>query len=144
MAKKIMKLLFAILALLMMGCECPYLEERTKNDYEYYHQTGQDRLYADKLPGLWQCYYPMIIGGVEFKEMRIFSNGNADIIMEDVGGTEYYSKTFRWRYDGRYITFTKSNTTYQFQITGYLFPELYIRDSFGTYTLAKRLTEDCM
>lgn len=85
MAKKIMKLLFVILALLMMGCECPYLEERTKNDYEYYHQTGQDRLYADKLPGLWQCYYPMIIDGVEFKEMRIFSNGNADIIMEDVG-----------------------------------------------------------
>jgi len=86
----------------------------------------------------------MIIGGVEFKEMRIFSDGNADIIMEKVGGSDYYTETFSWRYDGKFITFTRGNTTYQFQITGYLCPELYLRDSFGTYTLAQRLAEECM
>ena len=144
MVKQMMNLLFVLSSLVMIGCDCPYLDEKEEDNYEYYRRTGQDYLTADHLPGLWQCYYPMFVGNVEFKEMKIFSNGKADIIMEKVGGSEYYAETFFWRYDGKYITFTKGNTTYQFQITGYLCPELYIRDSFGTYTLAKRLTEDCM
>jgi hypothetical protein len=86
----------------------------------------------------------MYVGNVEFKEVKIFSNGKADIIMEDVGGSAYYAETFKWRYDGNYLSFTKGNTTYQFQIIGYLFPELYLRDSRGKYTWACRGTEDCM
>jgi hypothetical protein len=64
----------------------------------------------------------MYVGNVEFKEVRIFSNGKADIIMEKVGGSDYYAETYKWRYDGKYLSFTKGNTTYQFQITGYLWP----------------------
>lgn len=124
---------------LIVSCECPYMEE---ND-PYYKNKGS-HLTADRLTGLWQCYYPMIIGNVEFKEVRILSNGKSDIIMEDVGGSEYYAKTFKWRYDGNYITFTKGNTTYQFQITDYIFPELSLRDSRGKYTWAWRRPEDCI
>ena len=124
MKHQLYKLLFITAALTLVGCECPYLEETYgESNYEYYRRTGYDRLTADRLPGLWQCYYPMYVGNVEFKEVRIFSNGKADIIMEDV---------------------TKGNTTYQFQITGYLSPELYLRDSFGKYTWAYRRTEDCI
>ena len=140
----IKKLLFIISALILCACECPYWDRESENDYEYYRRTGYDRLTADRLTGLWQCYYPMYVGNVEFKEVKIFSNGKADIIMEDVGGSAYYAETFKWRYDGNYLSFTKGNTTYQFQIIGYLFPELYLRDSRGTYTWACRGTEDCM
>ena len=62
----------------------------------------------------------MIIGNVELKEVRIFSNGKADIIFEKLGGSDYYAETFKWRYDGNYISFS-GNTNYQFRITGYLF-----------------------
>ena len=140
----IKKLLFIISALILCACECPYWDRESENDYEYYRRTGYDRLTADRLTGLWQCYYPMYVGNVEFKEVKIFSNGKADIIMEDVGGSAYYAETFKWRYDGNYLSFTKGNTTYQFQIIGYLCPELYLRDSRGNYTWACRGTEDCM
>ena len=140
----IKKLLFIFSALILCACECPYWDRESENDYEYYRRTGYDRLTADRLTGLWQCYYPMYVGNVEFKEVKIFSSGKADIIMEDVGGSAYYAETFKWRYDGNYLSFTKGNTTYQFQIIRYLFPELYLRDSRGKYTWACRGTEDCM
>ena len=135
--------LLLLLALTFTACECPFAEYG-ETPSEYYRRTGYDMLTADKLPGLWQCYYPMIVGDVEFKEIRVFSNGKADIIMENLGGSAYYAETFAWRYDGRYLTFTKGRTVYQFQVTGFLSPELYLRDSFGRYTWAYRLTEDCI
>ena len=140
MKKQMYKLLFFVAVLTMWGCECPYSEEQNSP----YYRTKGDHFTADMLPGLWQCYYPMYVGNVEFKEVRIFSNGKADIIMEDVGGSAYYAETFRWRYDGKYLTFTRGNTTYQFQITDWIFPELFLRDSRGKYTWAYRLTEDCI
>jgi hypothetical protein len=145
MKHQIYKLLFLLAALMMTGCECPYLEGKyDESDHDYYVRTGYDRLTANKLPGLWQCYYPMIVGNVELKEVRIFSNGKADIIMEDVGGSAYYAETYKWRFDGRYISFTRGNTTYQFQITGCIFPELFLRDSRGKYTWAWRRSEACL
>ena len=140
----IKKLLFVFASFLLLACECPYWDRENESDYEYYRRTGYNRLTADLLPGLWQCYYPMIVGSVEFKEVRMFSNGKADIIMENLGGSAYYAETFKWRYDGNYLTFTQGNITYQFQITGWLSPELYLRDSRGKYTWAYRRTEDCI
>lgn len=52
---------------MMTSCDCPYEEVGKESDYEYYRRTGYDRLTADRLPGLWQCYYPMYVGNVEFK-----------------------------------------------------------------------------
>lgn len=72
MKHQIYKLLFLLAALTIVGCECPYLEERHgESNYEYYRRTGYNRLTADLLPGLWQCYYPMYVGNVEFKEIYI-------------------------------------------------------------------------
>ena len=111
MKQRIYRLLCLMTALFIMSCECPYLYRESESAYEYYRRTGYDRLTADLLPGLWQCYYPMYVGNVEFKEVRIFSNGKADILLEDIGGSAYYAETFKWRYDGNYITFTQGNTT---------------------------------
>ena len=136
-----MKLLFALFALILVSCECPYQDEL---DRAQQRKTTGNSFTADMLPGLWQCYYPMYVGNVEFKEVCIFSNGKADIIMEDVGGSAYYAETFKWRYDGKYLTFTKGNITYQFQVTDCIFPELFLRDSRGKYTWAYRRPEDCI
>ena len=124
-----------LLALLCASCECPFLDDLKKQ------QPKVSSFYADKLPGVWQCYYPMYVGNVEFKEVFIYSDGKADIIMEDVGGSAYYAKTFSWRYDSNYLTFTRGNTVYQFQITGWICPELSLRDSFGNYKWAWRAPE---
>ena len=140
MAKQLYRLLLFVFTLVLIGCECPFLEEKNNP----YYRTNGNTVTADMLPGLWQCYYPMYVGNVEFKEVRIFSNGKADIIMEDVGGSAYYAETFKWRYDGKYLTFTKGNITYQFQVTDCIFPELFLRDSRGKYTWAYRRTEDCI
>ena len=144
MKKQIYRMLCLMTALVIMSCDCPYFDGCGESDSEYYRRTGYDRLTASRLTGLWQCYYPMYVGNVEFKEVRIYSNGKADIVMEELGGSAYFAETFKWRYDGRYLSFTKGNTTYQFQIIGYLFPELYLRDSRGKYTWACRGTEDCI
>jgi hypothetical protein len=135
------KLLILFSCMLFLACECPYLDEL---DRAQLRKTTSSHLTADMLTGLWQCYYPMYVGNVEFKEVRMFSSGKADIIMEDVGGSAYYAETFKWRWDGNYITFTKGNTTYQFQVTDCIFPELFLRDSRGKYTWAWRRPEDCI
>ena len=83
MKKQMYKLFLFVAALTLLSCECPYLEEKNS---PYYRNKG-NHLTADLLPGLWQCYYPMIVGTVEFKEVRMFSNGKADIIMENLGGS---------------------------------------------------------
>ena len=143
MRHQINKLLI-LSTILLISCDCPYLQGKYgESDHDYYIRTGYDRFTTSKLPGLWQCYYPMIIGNVELKDVRIFSNGMADIIFEKLGGSDYYAETFKWMYDGNYISFS-GKTNYQFQITGYLYPELYLRDSRGKYTWAKRSTEDCI
>ena len=136
-------LIVFVAALMLLGCECLY-PEKAKDPYNRTTSYQGDHLTADMLPGLWQCYYPMYVGNVEFKEIRMFSTHKADIIMEDVGGSDYYAETFKWRFDGNYLSFTKGNTTYQFQVTGFIFPEIYLRDSHGNYTWAKRRTEDCI
>lgn len=84
--------LLLLLALTLTACECPFAEYG-ETPSEYYRRTGYDLLTADRLPGLWQCYYPMVVGDVEFKEVRIFSSGKADIIMEKLGGSAYYAET---------------------------------------------------
>ena len=134
------KILSLLLALMLVGCECPY--EWDKNSP--YHRNQERHLTADDLTGLWQCYYPMYVGNVEFKEVSMFSNGRADIIMEEVGGSAYYAETYKWRYDGKYLSFTRGTTTYQFQVTGYLWPEIYLRDYRGKYTWACRRPESCI
>ena len=129
------RLFFAFLALIMVSCECPYQDELER---AHQRKTTDDVFHADVLLGIWQCYYPMIIGGVEFKQIKFMSGGRADITMAKQYDTEWYTETFNYTYYGNTLRFSRSGSNISLTIEGYLFPELYLRDSFGHYTLAKR------
>lgn len=131
------KLLFTLFALILVSCECPYQDELNRAQQRKTNING-DVFYADVLLGTWQCYYPMVIGGVEFKQILFMSDGRADITMDKPNDTEWYTETYNYAYYGNTLRFSRSGSNISLTIEGYLFPELYLRDSFGHYTLAKR------
>lgn len=134
MAKRLYRLLLGVSAFLLIGCECPYQDE-----VERAHQrkvTG-DVFYADVLPGTWQCSYNMTIGGMEFQQIKFMSDGKADITMAKQHDTEWYTETYNYAYHGNTLRFSRTGSNISLTIEGFLFPELYLRDSFGHYTLAK-------
>ena len=132
------KLIICLLTMMLMSCDCPYQDED-----RIYSSTKGDAFYADKLLGTWQCYYPMIIGGVEFKEIKFMSNGKADITMAKQRDTEWYTETYDYTYFGSTLRFSRNGSNISLHIDGYLFPELYLSDSFGRYTMAKRRVDGC-
>lgn len=131
------KLLFTLFVLILVSCECPYLDELNRAQQRKTNIAG-DVFYADVLLGTWQCYYPMVIGGVEFKQIMFMSDGRADITMAKPNDTEWYTDTYKYAYYGNTLRFSRNESNISLTIEGYLFPELYLRDSFGHYTLAKR------
>ena len=131
------KLLFTLFALILVSCECPYQDELNRAQQHKTNING-DVFYADVLLGTWQCYYPMVIGGVEFKQIMFMSDGRADITMAKQNDTEWYTETYNYAYYGNTLRFSRNESNISLTIEGYLFPELYLRDSFGHYTLAKR------
>ena len=138
---KLTRLLIAIVALICASCECPYQDESDRAQQRK-SSTG-DVFYADVLLGTWQCYYPMIISGVEFKQIKFMSGGKADITMAKQHDTEWYTETYSYTYYGNTLRFSRSGSNISLTIEGYLFPELYLRDSFGHYTMAKRRADGC-
>jgi hypothetical protein len=85
----------------------------------------------------------MISGGVEFKQVKFMSGGKADVTMAKQYYTEWYTETYNYAYYGNTLRFSRSGTNISLTIEGYLFPELYLRDSFGHYTMAKRKADGC-
>ena len=138
---KLTRLLIAIVALICASCECPYQDELDRAQQRK-SSTG-DVFYADVLLGTWQCYYPMIISGVEFKQIKFMSGDKADITMAQQHDTEWYTETYNYSYYGNTLRFSRSGRNISLTIEGYLFPELYLRDSFGHYTMAKRRADGC-
>ena len=138
---KLTRLLIALVALICASCECPYQDELDRA-HQRKSSTG-DVFYADVLLGTWQCYYPMIISGMEFKQIKFMSGGKADITMAKQHDTEWYTETYSDAYYGNTLRFSRSGSNISLTIEGYLFPELYLRDSFGHYTMAKRRADGC-
>ena len=155
--KKVILLLIAIISL--CSCECPY-EEFNEDRYERYGYNSSrnekyDGFYADMLLGTWQCYYPMIINGIgellgeqpnlryEMKDIKFINHSKCDISLQPVGSVDRRVYTFSYLYDGSTLRFTRNHRTIIFTVTGYLCPELYLRDSFGKYTMAKRKAYGC-
>lgn len=136
--KKIVWIILAVVCL--VSCEkldydygCCKKRPYGKN---YYQETGYDYLSAEMLIGEWRCSYNMRVGNVDFKKIRFINSRKADITMCAAGDTDYFTETFTYSYTGYTLTFTKNGQTIQFKVDGYLHPELYIRDSFGRYTLS--------
>ena len=138
---KLTRLLITLVALICVSCECPYRDELDRAQQRK-SSTG-DVFYADVLLGTWQCYYPMIIGGIEFKQIKFMSGGKADITMAKQRDTEWYTETYDYAYYGNTLRFSRKGNNISLHIDSYLFPELYLRDSFGSYTMAKRKADGC-
>ena len=132
---KITKLFFLLFVLTGVSCECPCQDE---DDYVYYQRTKNDILYADRLLGIWQCYYPMVVGGMEYKQIHFMPGGKADITMARPHDTAWFTETYDYAYYGNTLRFSRNGSNISFHIEGFLSPELYLRDSFGHYTIAQR------
>ena len=139
--KRLVKLFVMMFTLIWASCECPYQDELDRAHQR--KSSTSDVFYADVLLGTWQCYYPMIIGGMEFKQIKFMSGGKADITMAKQYDTEWYTETYNYAYYGNTLRFSRNGSNISLTIEGYLFPELYLRDSFGRYTLAKRRADGC-
>ena len=135
MVKQLYKLLLGVSAFLIIGCECPYLDDLDRAQLR--KNTGNE-FCADNLLGIWQCSYNMTVAGLDFKEIKFMSNGKADIVMAQQHDTEWYTETFNYAYYGNTLRFSKGRTNFSFTIKGWLCPELYLYDSFGTYTITLR------
>ena len=130
---KTTRLLIATIALICASCECPYQEERKGVRF-----GNGDLFYADVLLGTWQCSYNMTIAGMEFKQIKFMTNGKADITMAEEHRTDWYTITYDYAYYGNTLRFSKDRSNISLTIKGFLFPELYLHDSFGSYTITKR------
>ena len=129
-------LLWLISALLLMSsCECPLSDEAKRGRNT---ASQGDQFYADMLIGTWQCDYQMVIAGYEFKQIVFLSNGKADITMAKEHDTDWFTETYSYAYYGNTLRFSRGRNNISLHIEGFLFPELYVRDSFGCYTLTKR------
>ena len=129
-------LLWLISALLLMSsCECPLSDEAKRGRNT---ASQGDQFYADMLIGSWQCDYQMVIAGYEFKQIVFLSNGKADITMAKEHDTDWFTETYSYAYYGNTLRFSRGRNNISLHIEGFLFPELYVRDSFGCYTLTKR------
>lgn len=153
------KILLLISLVALWACDCPYNEfnERKfeKGYYNSSYNSKNDAFYADMLIGGWQCSYDMNIRGIGeildgqpnvVYQMQWVSFVNArkcDITFKAVGSVDSRVYTFEYLYDGNTLRFSRSNRTIIFTISGFIYPELYVRDSFGKYTITKRRAAGC-
>lgn len=98
---------------------------------------------ADKLLGTWQMDYPSYVGDMELKEIKFIDEWKCDITFSVGRNPDWYTHTYSYSYSSGYIRFTRSGSTFSFKVERYLFPELYLRDSFGTYTWRKVRAYGC-
>lgn len=135
-------ILFLVTIIAFVACEpyCPYCEGRGYCDYcgENRGVTyTYDKFYADKLIGVWQCSHNTSVGNINLKEITFIDNRKCDIVYSVGKTTDWYTETYSYSYSSGYIRFTKNGVTFSFHMKGYIYPELYVEDSFGQYNWHK-------
>ena len=138
-------ILFISILISFISCDNPYDECYYDERYYLtsYSRTGKDVFYADILLGCWQCDYNMIVGTNELKTINFKTSNKCDITMNQIRDIDRNTYTFNYLYDGKYIKFTRNGMTFSFRISGFLYPELYLQDSFGKYTIRKISAYGC-
>ena len=144
-----MKKIFVFLTsiLLLVSCDCCYCpvcgEWDCTCNRNYVHYSGSDYFCADKLLGTWQCDYYTVVGNMTIKEIKFLDNHTCDITYANGRYTDWYTDTYLYSYSSGYLRFSRDGINFMFQVSGYLFPELYVRDSFGNYTWKKVRAYGC-
>lgn len=144
------KLILLLVTICFVACECPYCGEKScrcgssKDSYG----VGYDYDYfcADKLLGEWQACYGCKVGTIELKSIKFFDSYRCDITMAQDRNVDWYTETWSYTYYGSTIKFSRNDgrTGFSFKVYGYIYPELYLQDSFGKYTWRKIKPYSCI
>lgn len=145
--RKIVLLLIAIISLSSCDNYCPYCDGYGNCDYcgsrvGIAYKDG-DYFSSEKLLGTWQCDYNNYVGNMLLKEIEFFDGNKCDIVYSIGREVDWYTDTFTYSYVSGYIKFARNGTAFSFKVKGYLFPELYVQDSFGTYSWRKVKAYGC-
>jgi hypothetical protein len=134
--------------LLLISCDCPYCDEYDiygfkENKYGIHYSN--DSFCYEKLLGTWQMDYGCIVGNIELKEIKFIDGIRCDITMAQVRNIDWFTETWTYTYYGNTIKFARNDgrTVISFAIKGYIWPELYLQDSFGNYTWRKVRSYGC-
>lgn len=134
MKKHLITLMMLILAL--ASCE-DYPEDYCPHATQSSRTNGQQVLTVKKLIGTWQCSYDMRVGTTELKQIRFINETECEIIESELYSTDWTTYSYAWTAYGGYIKFARNSKSFSFKIDDYIWPEVYLRDSFGRYTIKK-------
>ena len=132
-------------SIFLASCDeyCPYCEEYDCRCEQNCIRYNSDYFCAETLLGTWQCDYYNYVGNMLLKEIKFLNNRKCDITYSVGNSTDWYTETYNYSYVGKTIRFSKGNSIFEFHIDGYIFPELYLRDSFNRYTWRKVRSYGC-
>jgi hypothetical protein len=145
-------LLFITIIIALVSCEkyCPYCDNRGNCDYCGKHRSTltytTDYFCAETLLGTWQMDYNPNYNrgmGIELKEIKFFDSRKCDITYSEGNDPTWYTETYNYTYASGFIRFDKGRSSFTFKYKGFIFPELYLQDSFGNYTWRKVRSNGC-
>lgn len=129
------------------SCECDWCYERDQFGYVKSKRTDviyfrNLSFYEEKLFGTWGCT-DVWFGDEQVKEIAISEYGLVNIQLQGGTHTDRYNRTYRYVYNGKYITFYElgSDRGHQFKIYDYYVGSLYLQDWMGVHEL--RLYSNC-
>lgn len=146
MKKAILMLITIVTLTLCDCCYCPVCGEWSNDctcNRNYVNYKGGDYFCAKTLLGTWQCDYPTIVGNMEIKQINFIDDWNCDITYAIGREPDWYTHTYRYSYSNKCLRFSRNGSTFSFIFNGYLFPELYLKDSRYNYTWRKVRSYGC-
>ena len=145
--KKVILMLITIVTITSCDCcYCPVCGEWDNDctcNRNYVNYKGGDCFCAETLLGTWQCDYNTVIGHKTIKEIKFSNNSLCYITYSKGRDPGWFTGTYTYSYVGGYIKLTMDGSTYALKIDRFIFPELYLRDSFGEYTWRKVRSYGC-
>lgn len=112
----------------LTSCE---IEPCSDSPYTRSECRAGDKFRAETLIGNWTCL--TTVGAMEIKSITFFDDHKCDVTYSQVRGVDWFTDTYSYTYTSGYIRLSRGRTSIQFKVSGFLFPELYVSDSFGTY-----------
>jgi len=133
-----------LISVLLFSCErleyeeecCPKLKRNIpEHDGIRY---ASDAFHADVLIGHWRCD-DINIGatGLVIYEITFSEDGKCDIVQGALYDSFTSTMTYKYRLNGRNISFMNSQFKFEFRIENYIWPSLFLSDSFGKYEIRK-------
>lgn len=129
---------------------CPYCGNYGYCDCCTHHNPTitytRDYFCAETLIGTWQIEYNANYKrglGIEPKQIKFFDERKCDITYSEGNDPTWYTETYNYTYASGFIRFDKGRNSFAFKYRDFIFPELYVQDSFGNYKWRKVRSGGC-